>query len=473
MNKENEMLKNIFKGLVVAGALMAFAIPGTSNADIREINIFGASAQYKYWTEGAPQFLSDAMDCADGDIGHASTEDAGPDADRDAGIAICDSDSETDGVDLTPGGNNAGARATGYVGDTIIIRYTTFASAEGVYAGLGTNPSNTDSTCATGERLMADETTTTWSGIGTIPAPDGGVTSLKCEDINLGTSDIDPQCFTQNTYGPVKYSTFGTPGTLQSWMDAAGSVFGSFDKTTCRDCDSWWVREFSPITVDPAAYDVFNPIVVPFSFFVHESSLGSTVTNLTRPQAQMLFSQQVTNWNLFDGFPNQDVVVCLRHAGSGTHATLDWAVVRPFALAQFAYHPDESGVQSGTYPPTYTNKGSSDEVGCVAQYAGAVGYADSDKKGDSTDPCESGVCRTDYQGYTGNRANIKTGLYDFWGANFVVATAADAAKPEVVDLMAYMEDPSNLDATGKFEWWASQGEMLVDRSSCKFGIKKK
>ncbi len=471
------MLGKIVKGLMIGSMAVAMAVPAA--AQLREVNIFGASAQYAYWTEGAPQFLRDYMQCGTSDIGHAQMEDAGPAADRDAGIAICDGG---DFGNIGIGGSQAGARRTGYVGDTIAIRYTTFASAEGVCAaidtGAATDCGTPDTGCTATQRLMANEAAVSaWSDINTIPAPaDTGVTiGLTCKEITLGTSDIDPICFDQSTYGPKNHDTWGPEGgRISDWETAmGGGIFGK-SKTAFPVADDakWWIRIFTPIEPDLDLFTVFEPIIVPFSFFVNEASLGGEVTNLSRPQAQMLFSQQVTDWNTF-GYSSQDVVVCIRHAGSGTHATLDWSVVRPQSLAQIAYAYDESAVTSGVVPRTLTNKGSSDEIECVGSYAGAVGYADSDKKGDLTNPCESGACRVNYQGYIGKRDNIRNGRYDFWGANYVIATNADAAQTHVAALMAYMSNPTNLDATSKYEFWASQDEMKVIRDSCKTGISVK
>jgi hypothetical protein len=464
------MLKKIIKGMIVGGAVLALA--GPASAQLRQINIFGASAQYNYWTQGAPQFLANVVGCGESDIGHAQTKKFVPavGSSRDVGIAMCDGGADDSPVDL--GGSRLGGTNSPYNGDTVIIRYTTFASAEGVYAGLGIDPKNAEAgACSNAtDRQMADETNTTFThGTSVIPAPTGGVHGVKCVDIQLGTADIDPACFTQKTYGPYKWDAFGTndPGTWTQWKDAMGSIFGQPDKHSCRDCDTWWIREFSPIPVDSNNYTVFNPVVVPFAFFVHQASLGSTVTNITRPMAQMLFSQQVENWSSFYPGLNQEVVLCIRHAGSGTHATMDWHVVNPFGMAQLAKHPDEVG-DSTKIVQTYTNKGSSDEAGCIAYFPGAIGYLDADKNGPDT--CAGGVCRTLYQGVTASRDAIRKGLYDFEAANWVVANNTDAAANEVQDLMAYMADPSNLDLTDQAGFWASQDEMQVTRSTCKSGI---
>jgi hypothetical protein len=155
------------------------------------------------------------------------------------------------------------------------------------------------------------------------------------------------------------------------------------------------------------------------------------------------------------------------------HAALDWTVIRPNGLAQYTYHPDEAAVANGIIPATYSNPGSSDAMGCVAHYDGAIGYADSDKRGSMSNPCESGVCRIDYNGFVGNRENVRNGRYDFWTASFLLASPEDSARQHVVDLIDFMEDPNTLDGTPMYEWWATQDEMKVTRSSCKTGIKIK
>jgi ABC-type phosphate transport system substrate-binding protein len=178
----------------------------------------------------------------------------------------------------------------------------------------------------------------------------------------------------------------------------------------------------------------------------------------------MLFSGSVTNWNQFNSsFPDEQIVICLRHAGSGTHATLDAAVMRgDWPLVTFE---DPTGSFGG--PIVYFNDGSSDLMKCVEQNAYAVGYADADQ---SHGPGSSyaNVKSLTYMGETASRENIKNGLYDFWSAQWLYEDPTEpnyaVLHPVVVDLMNYASDPANLPSS-KADWWATQNEMQVSKAN--------
>ena len=367
-----------------------------------------------------------------------------------------------------------GARALN--NENIIIRYSTFASAEGLLAAREENPSGADASCGNDEqRRMADELHTIFSDFNTSPAPAGGVQQLKCSNIQLGTSDIDPECFTQRTFGPPKWNQFnGSIGTLGEWFSAYTAWEGGDDT-------NWWERVFStgnPLPATPwAGMSKANPFVVPFAFFRNnDATTPVPVDNVTKAMAQMLFTGQVLNWNKFVSTVDLPVVLCIRHAGSGTHATLDWAVVRPQLLVQNAQHPEFPDVVNGLSPVVLTNKGSSDNVSCSGFNLGAISYADADKltAGTGLVECNSSKgenCRIAYQGAAPTRANIVNCSYDFWGAN-VVYWQDDENSTLLQDLIAFAEDPANM-ASGHQLFWASQGELVCDRATCKDSIRIK
>jgi ABC-type phosphate transport system substrate-binding protein len=207
--------------------------------------------------------------------------------------------------------------------------------------------------------------------------------------------------------------------------------------------------------------DTYRPVVVPFGFFINNTV---PLDNLTRLQAVMLFSGKVKYWNQFDAtLPGTaKAVICLRHAGSGTHATLDAAVMRgDWALVTNA---DPTGIIG---PRVYFNDGSSDEMACINGQSYSVGYADADQAhGTGTDYPD--VNRMKYMGVYPSRDAIKNGVYDFWSAQWIYEDPQEPSyaltHPVVEDLMAYASDAANLPDT-KDEWWASQAEMKVEKAN--------
>jgi ABC-type phosphate transport system substrate-binding protein len=236
--------------------------------------------------------------------------------------------------------------------------------------------------------------------------------------------------------------------------------------------------------MDPS-YNVYRPIVVPFAFF-RNNGPGTPVPfdNMSRLMATSIFSSQVTDWNQFDPtLPSLPIVVCMRHAGSGTHATLDAAVMRgDYNLEQYEALPGSFPVTSGFQSVTYFNDGSSDLMRCVGGAAGAfsgytgqgaVGYADADKV--VMTPPITGTYSGSYgevklmtwQGETAEKKNIVNGKYDFWSAQWLYASSGEST--EVLDLIdalaAFASDPANLALSGKGDYWAAQDEMMVEKAT--------
>jgi hypothetical protein len=56
------MFKKIVKGALIGAAALALAVPAQAdNIPEVTVHLFGASAQYKFWTDTAPKFLADSM----------------------------------------------------------------------------------------------------------------------------------------------------------------------------------------------------------------------------------------------------------------------------------------------------------------------------------------------------------------------------------------------------------------------------
>jgi hypothetical protein len=409
------MFKKILKGIVIGGA--ALTIAASAQAGTINVNLYGASAQFEFWTATAPDFLI-SQGCGTADVGSAKAKLAG----RDVGIAVCR------GVDAIQGvtGNGIGTAK-----DTVVIRYTSEASYDGVRAV--TEDPNYTTECGDGAlRKQANAETSTFPahpGVGVV----GG--ALICQDVHIGASDVAATTFGQ-------YSEGNKLGHVPSDY-IYQSIFFPAD-----------LQDPGPEGLN---YQVDRPIVVPFGFFAHTSV---PFDNMSRLMATSIYSGQVMNWNEFNPAAGSlPLVACLRHAGSGTAATLDAAVMRGDAnLLQVEALPGSELVTLEIQPVTYFNNGSSDEMKCVGENAGAVGYADADKcvKAGS---CLSTVKTMTYQGVAPSSTAIKNGQYDFWAAQWLYSNEPAGATDDMIDaLVAFASIDANLPASKK-PYWAAQTAM--------------
>jgi hypothetical protein len=419
--------KNIFASVVAGASLLTMV--GTAPAAQVELNIYGASAQYLYWNAVAPSILAN-QGC-------------------------------TNIQQATKDKNNAITKATCGT-DTVIYRVSSKASFDGPSALLGDDHYATAGAsaekCSAGDpgdpgaalrgyyRKMVDESScTTW---GTAAAPaSAGCSALKCVRVTLGVSDVAAQSFQQSSTGQLK-------------GPAGGGVV---------------TRLFTGI--NPAGLTSYQPIVVPFAFFANNTvqrdlNYGSTpsnfqtITNLPRMMAVMIFSGQAWNWKDFgDDFNTQPIVACLRHAGSGTHATLDFAVMNGKWGANLV------AMESAGGPTVWFNDGSSDEMNCINTVPGAIGYADADQP---TAPTYGNVVRLTYNGEAATRANIRNGKYDFytneWAYENPSAPEYSITHPRVAAAMAFAAQPGNIPTAGfwggdKTNYWASSGEMVFNKAN--------
>ncbi|MBN1906200.1 MAG: hypothetical protein JW927_14000 [Deltaproteobacteria bacterium] len=430
------MIKRIIQTTVLCGSLLGMV--GAANAATIDVNLYGASAQYEFWTAAAPGFLQ-SQGCRTQDI--STAKDSGA-----HGIAICRG-TEQGGLGFNGNGN------------TYYLRYSSKASFDGIASVQNSNQFNTPGCTNPGEREMANEATVNW---GT-----GAVTSLSCKDVTIGASDVAAETFGQQS---------------------SGHLYGP--RTTSNPTAT---RSIGDLTMDPS-YNVFRPIVVPFAFFRNANPTTPVpYDNMTRLMATSIFSGQVANWSAFNpSNPNADmpVIVCMRHAGSGTVATLDAAVMRgDYSLVKNEVPYDDEDVLDGIAPAIYFNDGSSDMMRCVGGAGnrsgydpytgvGAVGYADGDKviMSDGTLPAPNNIAGEyhdaanygdvklmTWQGEMPTRSNIVNGVYDFWAAQWLYASPADSGAGSLVRALdAYASNPENIPAS-KAAFWAAQGEMKVEK----------
>jgi hypothetical protein len=421
------MFKKFVKGAIIGAAALTLAAPvqAADNPDVL-VHLFGASAQYKFWTDTAPKFLADqgalGAKCDVTKVFHAK----GP------GTGNVVNGDEVSNNEKTMSGRDAGA-AKGEncqgVGDEVIITYTTFSSAKGVQAVA--RLASYDGCTTLGEAGLPDVTdldsdgnAITW---GPYPGTPGTVDDLECLFPSMGASDVAATTFGQESHGELK----GPNG---------GGYIDSFA---------------NPITL-PAGMTNCRPIVVPFAFFGDHDLV---IDNLTRLMATSIFSGTVFFWSDLGinqaAVDTDDINVCLRHAGSGTHATLDAAVMR-----------GDAGLMKDEFAPyVYFNKGSSDLMKCIRDVGpGTVGYADADKNGALGNESYQTVKRLKYMGAEGNADTIKNGVYDFWSAQWLYFNQNDPNIDKIDELCAYAAVGANMPAS-RAGFWAAENDMKVEKAT--------
>lgn len=481
------MIKKLLKGAILAGSMLAMVGTASAAPDSCDcaINLYGASAQFKYWTSAAPGLLQ-SFGCNPADIYTSE----GECFDRDAGLAVCAGTNPIQG--LTGGGLG---------GLTFCIRYTTNASYDGIYSVSNQNPLGQDqaqceagvgsqagdlfgSPCTTpweGYRLCADETAVPLQPFAGGPGTFDGDAFCACRDIHLGASDVEAAAFQQASNGDLKGPCGGDP--------ESRSIF-NVDSYLCP------------------GYRFARPLIVPFVFFRNVNS-GNEVpfNNMTDTMAAAIFSGSVTNWNDFGpAVPSLPIKACLRHAGSGTHATLYASILyhQGASLATTQLGPTHPLVLAGLAPETYFNKGSSDEARCVGgsscyDASGAVGYADADKNvgaghtkygplermlwngyGCTSEDCAgggtpSGIPFVDAE--TTYKDAITHGRYTFWADQHLYSCPWDFSTgidPECypacgsTDWVQAMTDYAAVAAnvpSSRAPFWAAQAEMQVTRAN--------
>ncbi|MCU0588418.1 MAG: substrate-binding domain-containing protein [Syntrophobacteraceae bacterium] len=400
-------MKNLLKSTLVGFSVLALA--GTASAQIN-INLYGASAQHLFWNDAADDFLIN-KGCTN--VGRAQFD--------------------------TKNGITRGTCG----GQQVYIRYSSKASFDGILALKGddsmagsaekcvsTSLGFPGSGLAPYYRMMVDESScTAWTG-GT------SCSRLKCQRITLGASDVAGESFVQSSSGQLKGPLGG------------GAVSRSFSG------------------IDTTGLEAYNPLVVPFGFFVNKSVKkdGLELDNISRMQAVQIFSGQAFFWTDFGtnfsvtGNPSANIVGCYRHAGSGTHATMDFAVMKGNGWG--ASLPQNQVVGG---PTVYFNDGSSDMMNCINGSGtwnglGAIGYADADQA--LALPANTKALK--YNGEAGSRVNVRNGLYDFWSVQWLyedpAAPGYSNTHPLVTELMAYASVPANVPST-KAAYWAAKDEM--------------
>jgi len=441
-------MKKRTAALLAGASLMAMA----GSASALDINIYGASAQFTFWNNLANDYLA-TQGC---------TTITGP---------VVDSTGKHGIVSGTGAGNCAAG---------INLRYSSKASYDGVFAVMGSCNGQTGCNpdpdgCGTQSRKMITSTSNT---------------ALSCQPITIGASDVHPGSFTQSTHGLL----LGPLGGAQT------------------------DRVFTGVTIPANVTAQHGGIVVPFGFFVNNSvqlkkcsssaaanaglqcrndaDCGNTagacvsgnIDSISREMAVNIFNgNNAYFWSDFgDGFTvsgttqqtDDYIVACLRHAGSGTHATIDYSVMNSkWGLGLVTTAQPTLGGLSET---VYFNDGSSDEMKCVNGSGawngkGAIGYSDADQlipASGQTNPYTS-TYAVNYNGFAPKRVNVRNGLYDFFTnewlfINTTTYPAGSAANTQFNNLISYASDPAHITSTtlqGKADYWTSVAEMKFNKGT--------
>ena len=341
-------MRKVIMGAVLLGAL---TLAGQASARTVELNVWGASAQFNMWNEVASTFLQGApYNCAN--VTKLVNSPLG----------------------ITIGSGNATQTANCSDGNIYVIRYSSKSSYDGILALQGqaksediTNPSQNTNFCDPATYPAAGTNNYAYRVMYS------NLTGAKaCLRVDLAASDVQAASFTQTS--PLR-SFAGYPNGI-------------------------------PVS---ASWNVYNPMVVPFGFFAHTDvtvskcsgglsdgqqcassadcaggSCGAAtqLDDISRMQAIMIFSRQAVYWTDFgQGYASAAptvggaITACYREAGSGTHSTMDYAVMKSNGAVVSQSLPTGTGGDTSIV----FNDGTGAMMTCINGTAGAIGYADADQ----------------------------------------------------------------------------------------------
>lgn len=518
------MLKKLVKGIILSGTLLGI-LAGGASADM-DLNLYGASAQHKFWSSMAKPFLEQYCTSA-------------------TDYSFNKKHAMTVGQNCTINGNNHA---------NVYFRYSSRASYDGVNAVRGTD-GFTRTMCA---------------------APD--CAALDTQTVNLGASDVAGTSFVQATQGwedgnqsypnfsyiandaelnfpnepadiadleefkPIvvpfgfyvsncvkeyrctapgagldkAYDRWGTscvpntPGAdgisddcvgyhkCLGWQDLpdyctdaqftdetaclAPGVCSDPAYTTITACetagetwtsDNQWVDAEQLGTCNGglnAGQECDEADDCPDVAVASTMCTAMPINNITQNMARQIFDDlnPVVSWTDFgpeyfvdttgacstaDGY----IRLCMRHAGSGTHATFDLLVMDGKSM-------NTTSFQAFDY---WHFTSSSDLTKCVTDLPGAIGYADADKLLTFEEiGSVPGAHLVKYNGVWPSQRNIVNGLYEFWAAQHIYYEADNLTADQEwlrAQVDTYSSVQANIDSIGKGDYWAAQGAMLVER----------
>ncbi len=457
------------KRFIIALLAVSFglALAGAACADV-DINVYGASAQFNFWSNEATVWLASPTggNCTGGVVSSAA-----------GGVTTvvgCGSTCATHGQKyFYAHGTTCGAIANG----NITVRVTAGDSVDGVTAVAGDayywnnkvpgghlDPMS----CPGGTRTMMDNT---------------AGTAFSCHPVTFGAADVTPDLFTQKSLIAGSYFD-GPSGAMAAWGPVNTTTVGA-------------IPDVSTLTH-------YQPVVVPFGVWLNNSVQVSTctgqaagkidagtpctvaaqcssgvcgapanVTNMPLEWISQIFTGKVDNWNqLNSAFAHEPITVCLRVPGSGTMAAFDYSVIKRVPNYTLPTKESHGNVYPAAAPNVWYNFTSGDMESCVKTQPGAIGLCDAD---DSKINGNGGYGPVMLEGQMPTRTNIRTGLYDYFTVENLYLSAACTAGSDPADNMGplcaglaqnffqFASLPANIGASGR-ALYASSAEMLVSKS---------
>jgi hypothetical protein len=345
----------------------------------------------------------------------------------------------------------------------------------------------------------------------------------------VGASDVNASSLIQISKG-AKLGPMGIPGTDDGAIAASDNVYGPASASGLS------TKTFTAIDANASSPNVLtnnaNHLAVPFAPWVNkgvtwkkcagdsnksfcmsdadctggDTCQSTTINNLTRLQMVLLFSGKVTNWGSFGSyFDAKPVILCLRHAGSGTHSTLDNAVMKTswggtlVNTAKTNYSTNGNvqtynvaGLTSGTSTSLnyiWFNNGTPDMKTCLdgqiydsalaANQAGRadlgiVGYMDADQANTAD------YVQVKFDGVDATRQAVRNGWYDYYTMQNIYYNASDATNFTPVStlitnntygLIAFAQNPANIlngigiSGVNESNYWATKGELRFTKGS--------
>ncbi|HME42729.1 MAG TPA: substrate-binding domain-containing protein [Syntrophorhabdales bacterium] len=438
----------------VLGLSMAGACFG--GATDMNINIYGASAQVDFWSALAPTYLN---------AGAGANCTGAPAA---SCVSFTPSDGTPAGV-YYHGAKYTVCEATGpctvggvAAGDTFRIRVGAYDSDDGIMGVLGqANPGAVD--------VMNCPTTGTVNGHGlnyrtlmNTLAGGAAPSNLDCFPVTLGAADVSGSTIVQSSEGQLKGPN--GPGSVTHGLSLA--LGGAAGPAILRDLGDFVANPPTVKTCGAGSVGLTDnhPFIVPFCFFANKDAkavgdglLAANLTNVTKAMAQQIFTGIATDWHqYFPGGVNPiaagaAITGCMRVAGSGTQGAFQSVVIDANKIGPNLPTLDSSILSNNLW----FNNSSTDMLNCIDGTPGAIGFVDCDKAlGAHTYP----VGGLTYNGVTGNAANIKNGLYEFFTLEHIFEPSGGYAGnlgAAVSNLLTWSK--TNLPASKAGTWTLSNG----------------
>jgi len=439
-------MKSQFK---IAALSAVTVLSAAAMAQATDINIYGASAQFDFWSANARSFV--ASKC--------STVPA---------TATTSTQTITDSAGTTFGVKHLYIQGTGCAApytSPLTFRLAGIASGEGPQALQKQNPIFVPNAAANGIANGCSIANGERTMIASI-AP----TTLGCVAVNAGTTDLSAENINQQvdaSVAPALPVISGAGLTVEDTFVVPFAFFANSGVTAghCVTSTGNNTGAYCTATADCTAIGAATDVCT-----------TKPIDNLTRAQAVALFSGNVTQWSdMGPAFNTNFVKLCMRYPGSGTHGVLDkmvlsagdkgWGVPGSVGFFQFENNDNTIGFPLARYV-----KSTGDMKGCLTtdtflpgnpfptgSFAGAIGYMDGNDS-------QAGTNRLKYNGNAVNRAALNGGVYDYYSIGKLYYAPANAAV--MAPVAAYTRVAANLTAIGaKANFWSTTPEMKYKRNS--------